>query len=90
MEEAKRVKQIRKKQNAESGKDVDIDFELMIQENKFREKLLSPHTPSDQLKVNISFMAVGCLREEASYIQKGVAEWVDRFDIMREPSDKNS
>ena len=35
-------------------------------------------------------MAVGGLREEAADIQKGVAEWVDRFDIMREPSDKNS
>lgn len=51
MEEAKREKEERKVINAQSGKNVDIDFELMIEKNKFKEKLLTPHTSSNDLKV---------------------------------------
>lgn len=51
MEEAKREKEKRKVENEKRGKDVDIDFELMIEKSKFKEKMLSPHTSSDQLKV---------------------------------------
>ena len=51
MEEAKREKEERKILNERSGKNVDIDFELMIEKNKFREKMLSPHTLSTELKV---------------------------------------
>lgn len=52
MEEAKREKEERKVINAQSGKNVDIDFELMIEKSKFREKMLSPHASAIDLKVN--------------------------------------
>jgi hypothetical protein len=29
-----------------SGKNVDIDFELMIEKNKFKEKMISAHQPA--------------------------------------------
>ena len=54
MEEAKREKEEKKNINAQSGKNVDIDFELMIEKNKFREKLLSAHTASSELKVRMA------------------------------------
>lgn len=42
--------------NLASGKNVDIDFEIMIDKNRFKEKLLQPHTLSSQVKVkNASF-----------------------------------
>ena len=34
-----------------SGKNVDIDFEIMIEKNKFREEMLSPHASAHELKV---------------------------------------
>jgi hypothetical protein len=37
--------------NLQSGKNVDIDFEIMIEKSRFKEKLLSPHTNSSDLKV---------------------------------------
>ena len=42
MLEAKKEKEEKKAYNQASGKNVDIDFELMIEKNKFREKILSP------------------------------------------------
>ena len=37
-----------------SGKNVDIDFELMIEKNKFREKMLSPHQASTESKLAVN------------------------------------
>lgn len=54
MEEAKREKEEKKNYNLQSGKNVDIDFELMIEKSRFKEKLLSPHTNSSELKVHPS------------------------------------
>ena len=51
MEELKKEKEERKALNAERGKNVDIDFELMIDKNKFKDALLQPHTTSSSLKV---------------------------------------
>jgi hypothetical protein len=34
-----------------SGKNVDIDFEIMIDKNRFRDKMLSPHVFSSENKV---------------------------------------
>ena len=51
MEEAKREKEEKKAYNLASGKNVDIDFEIMIEKNKFKEKILSEHTSSADLKV---------------------------------------
>lgn len=51
MEEAKRQKEEKKNLNLQSGKNVDIDFELMIEKSKYKEKLLSPHISSSDLKV---------------------------------------
>ena len=62
---------------------MDIDFELMIEENKFKDKLLSPHTPSDKLKVVVGIKVVSGLCEEETYIQKGGAKWRNRLYFMR-------
>ena len=51
MEELKKEKEERKALNAERGKNVDIDFELMIDKNRFKDKLLQPHIASSSLKV---------------------------------------
>jgi len=53
MEEAKREKEEKKNYNMQSGKNVDIDFEIMIEKSKFKEKMLSPHTPSNDLKLAV-------------------------------------
>lgn len=53
MEEAKREKEEKKAYNLASGKNVDIDFEIMIEKSKFREKMLSPHASGSDLKVAI-------------------------------------
>jgi hypothetical protein len=42
----KREKEEKKAYNLASGKNVDIDFEIMIDKNRFKEKMLEPHTPS--------------------------------------------
>lgn len=56
MEEYKKEKEQKKAMNLASGKNVDIDFEIMIDKNRFKEKLLQPHTLSSQVKVkNASF-----------------------------------
>lgn len=44
-------KEERKIRNQERGKNVDIDFEIMIDKNRFKEKMLQPHTPSTAAKV---------------------------------------
>ena len=36
-----------------SGKNVDIDFELMIGKSKFTQKMISPHQPSIQFKLAV-------------------------------------
>ena len=56
MEEAKREKEEKKAYNKASGKNVDIDFQIMIEKAMFRDKLLAPHIPSSDVKVLFSFM----------------------------------
>ena len=51
MEELKKEKQEKKALNLASGKNVDIDFEIMIDKNRFKDKLLQPHTSSTSVKV---------------------------------------
>lgn len=41
-----------------SGKNVDIDFELMIEKNKFKEKLISPHVSSADVKVILKIFSL--------------------------------
>jgi hypothetical protein len=52
MEDLKREKEEKKAYNLASGKNVDIDFEIMIDKNRFREKILSPHVSSTETKVS--------------------------------------
>lgn len=47
----KKEKEERKAINLERGKNVDIDFELMIDKNRFPDKMLQPHTSSTAVKV---------------------------------------
>ena len=51
MEDMKREKEEKKAYNLASGKNVDIDFEIMIEKNRFNEKILSPHVFSSENKV---------------------------------------
>ena len=52
MEEYKKEKEEKKALNLASGKNVDIDFEMMIDKNRFKDKLLQPHTSSTLVKVS--------------------------------------
>jgi len=52
MEDLKREKEEKKAYNLASGKNVDIDFEIMIDKNRFKDKMLSPHVFSSENKVN--------------------------------------
>ena len=51
MEDMKREKEEKKAYNLASGKNVDIDFEIMIDKNRFKDKMLSPHVFSSENKV---------------------------------------
>ena len=51
MEDLKKEKEEKKAYNLASGKNVDIDFEIMIEKNRFKEKMLSPHVSSTENKV---------------------------------------
>lgn len=53
MEDMKREKEEKKAYNLASGKNVDIDFEIMIDKNRFRDKMLSPHVFSSENKVSM-------------------------------------
>ena len=53
MEDLKREKEEKKAYNLASGKNVDIDFEIMIDKNRFRDKILEPHTSSTESKVHL-------------------------------------
>jgi len=51
MEAMKKEKEDRRIINQERGKNVDIDFEIMIDKNRYKEKMLQQHTPSTASKV---------------------------------------
>lgn len=51
MEDLKREREEKKAYNLASGKNVDIDFEIMIDKNRFKDKMLSQHTSSADSKV---------------------------------------
>lgn len=53
MEDMKKEKEEKKAYNQASGKNVDIDFEIMIEKNRFREKILSPHVSSADSKLTV-------------------------------------
>lgn len=40
--------------NEASGKNVDIDFQLMIEKNKFKEKMLSAHQCNGEAKLAVN------------------------------------
>jgi kinesin family protein 2/24 len=54
MEEAKKEKEEKKAYNLASGKNVDIDFELMIEKSKFKEQMISPHQSNGEVKLAIN------------------------------------
>lgn len=70
MEQAKREKEEKKAYNLASGKNVDIDFEIMIEKSKFREKMLSPHTPGTELKVVLFLFSYQSVFERGQYLKK--------------------
>lgn len=51
MEVMKQEKKAKEAINLASGKNVDIDFEMMIDKNRFKDKMLQPHTSSTAVKV---------------------------------------
>ena len=54
MEDMKREKEEKKAYNMASGKNVDIDFEIMIDKSRFKEKILSPHVSSVENKLQLN------------------------------------
>jgi hypothetical protein len=54
MEDMKKEKEEKKAINQASGKNVDIDFEIMIDKNRFKDKMLQPHTSSTAVKVTLT------------------------------------
>lgn len=58
MEDMKRQKEEKKAYNLASGKNVDIDFEIMIDKSRFKEKILSPHVYSSENKVLITLFSL--------------------------------
>lgn len=90
MEEDKKLKEEKKAYNLASGKNVDIDFEIMIEKSKFKEKILTPHVSSAEMKVRSHFIPVGSLRTQASHLQEGGAERGDRLGLLRQPPDQDS
>ena len=78
MEEDKKFKEEKKAYNLASGKNVDIDFEIMIEKNKFKEKILTPHASSADFKVyNRFYRLVGGLCPQAPHLQKRRTKWID-------------
>lgn len=64
MEDLKREKQQKKAYNLASGKNVDIDFEIMIDKNRFKEKIQTPHVSSSESKVDLDlFQLTVCVRK---------------------------
>lgn len=57
MEDMKREKEEKKAYNLASGKNVDIDFEIMIDKSRFKEKMLSPHVFSSENKVTLGIFS---------------------------------
>jgi len=57
MEDMKREKEEKKAYNMASGKNVDIDFEIMIDKSRFKEKILSPHVSSVENKVQLNWFS---------------------------------
>ena len=54
MEEVKKEKLEKESENFLLGKVVDVDFESMIEKNRFKEELLSPHIGANELKLAVS------------------------------------
>ena len=66
----KREKEEKKAYNLASGKNVDIDFEIMIDKNRFREKILSPHVSSSESKVKLPIFSSQSASEKDPYSRK--------------------
>jgi kinesin family protein 2/24 len=64
MEDMKKEKEEKKAINQASGKNVDIDFEIMIDKNRFKDKMLQPHISSTAVKVTLLPMQLSvCVRK---------------------------
>ena len=68
IEAMKKEKEERKIINLERGKNVDIDFEIMIDKNRFKDKMLQQHTPSTAAKVLTGSTEAVCVRQETSHL----------------------
>jgi hypothetical protein len=83
MEDLKREKEEKKAYNLASGKNVDIDFEIMIDKNRFKDKMLSPHVFSSENKVKpISFSSPSALENDLSSKKKNRAEKSTPFHVL--------
>jgi glutamine synthetase adenylyltransferase len=87
MEEMKKEKEERKALNLERGKNVDIDFELMIDKNRFQEKMLQNHISSTAVKVRSLSDAALSLCSKKTHFQEGRARGIDRCHLLRQPKD---
>lgn len=51
MEDAKREREEKILEHQALGKNIDVDFELLIEKNRFREQFQQAHTPASHLKL---------------------------------------
>ena len=70
MEELKKEKEEKKAQNLASGKNVDIDFEIMIDKNRYKDKLLQPHISSTMVKVSPHQLSSQCASGRGLYSRR--------------------
>lgn len=88
MQQDKILKEEKKAYNLASGKNVDIDFEIMIEKSKLKEKLLSPHVSSADIKVPCCIILVGSVRTQAAHLQEIITKWRNRLNFVCQSSDQ--
>ena len=66
----KRQKEEKRAYNEASGKNVDIDFEIMIEKNRFKDKKLDQHKPSTEDKVESLIFSYQFVFEKGPFSKK--------------------
>jgi kinesin family protein 2/24 len=88
MEEAKREKADREAENEANGRMGDVEFELMIDKNRFKQPLLQNHTQASQLRLCV------CVRKRPIFKKEEVAGEIDAIScanpqiVVHEPKFK--
>jgi hypothetical protein len=84
MEDMKREKEEKKAYNMASGKNVDIDFEIMIDKSRFKEKILSPHVSSVENKVTPHLLSLLSASERGPFLRR--RKQMERLTLSLQPT----